>query len=86
MRDAAAADAVVTAVKAAGHRAVALQGDMAKEDDVARVFAAVDRELGRLPIWSTRRASPARPRALEVADAQMMREVIDLNRWVRCSA
>lgn len=79
MRDAAAADAVVTAVKAAGRRAVALQGDMAKEDDVARVFAAVDRELGRLTHLVYSAGITGSPARLEAADAQMMREVIDLN-------
>lgn len=43
-----AADTVVAAVKAAGRKAIAVQGDMAKKDDVERVFAAVDRDLGRI--------------------------------------
>ena len=48
LRDAKAADEVVAAVKAAGQRAVAIQGDMAREDDIARMFATIDKELGRL--------------------------------------
>jgi NAD(P)-dependent dehydrogenase (short-subunit alcohol dehydrogenase family) len=43
-----AAEAVVAAAKAAGRRAIAVQGDMAKKDEVEKVFATVDRELGRL--------------------------------------
>ena len=48
LRDAKSADAVVAAVKAAGQRAVAIQGDMAREADIERTFATIDKELGRL--------------------------------------
>src|SRR5690606_13049381 len=44
----AAADAVVADVKAAGRRGIAVKGDMANPEDVEKVFAAVDRDLGRL--------------------------------------
>jgi NAD(P)-dependent dehydrogenase (short-subunit alcohol dehydrogenase family) len=47
-RDKDAADAVVAAVRAAGRRAIAIKGDMASPRDVARTFAAVDDNLGRL--------------------------------------
>ena len=46
--DKAAADKVVADVEAAGRRAVAGQADMAKPDDVARLFADHDRAFGRL--------------------------------------
>jgi NAD(P)-dependent dehydrogenase (short-subunit alcohol dehydrogenase family) len=45
-RDQASADAVVTAIRAAGARAIAVQGDVAKEPDVLRVFDTAVRELG----------------------------------------
>ena len=45
LRDAKAADEVVMAVKGAGRRAGAIQGDMAREDDIARTFVAIDKEL-----------------------------------------
>jgi len=48
MRDDAGAAAVVGDIKAAGRRAVAVQGDMGSDDDVARLFETVDRELGVL--------------------------------------
>jgi NAD(P)-dependent dehydrogenase (short-subunit alcohol dehydrogenase family) len=41
-----AADALVAAIVAAGGRAVAVQGDVAVEADVVRLFAACDRVLG----------------------------------------
>lgn len=40
------ADAVVREVEAQGRRAIAVQADMAIEDDVVRMFETVDRELG----------------------------------------
>ena len=44
-----------------GVRAITVQGDMAREDDILRLFATVDDQLGALPGWSTTPASPARP-------------------------
>lgn len=46
--DAAAADAVVAAVRATGRRALAVQADISDEADVVRLFSTVDRELGGL--------------------------------------
>jgi NAD(P)-dependent dehydrogenase (short-subunit alcohol dehydrogenase family) len=40
------ADAVVAEIEAAGGRAVAIQGDMAIEADIIRLFEAAERELG----------------------------------------
>jgi NAD(P)-dependent dehydrogenase (short-subunit alcohol dehydrogenase family) len=48
LRDEAAAHDVVAAIARAGGRALALQGDVAREADVVRVFAEVDAKLGRL--------------------------------------
>jgi NAD(P)-dependent dehydrogenase (short-subunit alcohol dehydrogenase family) len=45
-RDAAAAASVVDAIRAAGGRALALQGDVAVEADVVALFDAAQRELG----------------------------------------
>jgi NAD(P)-dependent dehydrogenase (short-subunit alcohol dehydrogenase family) len=46
--DAAAAATVVDAATQAGARAVAVQGDVAVESDVVRLFETCDRHLGRL--------------------------------------
>jgi NAD(P)-dependent dehydrogenase (short-subunit alcohol dehydrogenase family) len=43
-----AAAAVAEAVRSAGRRAMTIQGDMAEEADVLRLFAAIDREWPRL--------------------------------------
>ena len=46
--NASAANAVVRQIRAAGGKALALQADVAQEDQVLALFAAVDAELGRL--------------------------------------
>ena len=48
VRNRAAADAVVDAIRLAGGQAMAVAGDVALEDDVVRMFAAVDQAYGPL--------------------------------------
>ncbi len=43
-----AAASVVAEIRGMGRRAIAVQGDMAKEQDVQRVFSEVDNGLGPL--------------------------------------
>jgi len=79
VRDKAAADAVVADIEAAGRRAVAVQADVAKEGDVARMFAAVDASFGRLThlVCNTGITGPmSRIAELPAAAA---REVLDIN-------
>jgi len=66
-------------VRAAGRRAVAIQGDMAIEADVARTFAGVDKELGRLTHLVYNAGSTGGNSRLEAADSAMIRSVIELN-------
>lgn len=79
LRDAKAADAVVAAVKAAGQRAVAIQGDMGREADIERTFAAIDKELGRLTHLVYNAGATGGYSRLEEADNAMMRAVLELN-------
>ena len=79
VRDAKAADEVVAAVTAAGRKAIAVQGDMAKEADVVRTFATIDKELGRLTHLVYNSGTTGANSRLEAADVAMMREVMDLN-------
>jgi NAD(P)-dependent dehydrogenase (short-subunit alcohol dehydrogenase family) len=44
----AAADAVVQSIRDGGGRALAIQGDVAHEDQIVAMFERVDRELGRI--------------------------------------
>jgi NAD(P)-dependent dehydrogenase (short-subunit alcohol dehydrogenase family) len=48
LRDRRSADAVVREVEQSGGRAVAVAADVASEQDVSRLFATVDAQLGRL--------------------------------------
>jgi NAD(P)-dependent dehydrogenase (short-subunit alcohol dehydrogenase family) len=79
LRDAKAAGEVVAAIKSAGRRAVAIQGDMAKEADVARTFATIDKELGSLTHLVYNSGTTGANSRVEAADVAMMREVIELN-------
>ena len=79
LRDEKAANDVVSAVKAAGQRAVAIQGDAAIEAEVARTFATIDKELGRLTHLVYNAGSTGGNSRLEAADTAMIRSVIELN-------
>src|SRR5204862_3565152 len=74
-----AAGEVVAAVKAAGQRAVAIQGDMAREDDIARTFATIDKELGRLTHLVYNAGTTGGNSRVEAADPKTIRETLDLN-------
>jgi len=78
-REAAAAQAVVDAVMEAGGRAVAVQGDMSSEHDVARVFETVDARLGRLTHLVYNSGIPGPMARVEAMDTQAMRAVFELN-------
>jgi NAD(P)-dependent dehydrogenase (short-subunit alcohol dehydrogenase family) len=77
--DKAAADAVAADVEAAGRRAVVVQADVAVEDDVERMFAAIDESLGRLThlVCNTGITGPLS--RLEALPAKTAREVLDTN-------
>jgi NAD(P)-dependent dehydrogenase (short-subunit alcohol dehydrogenase family) len=76
--DSKAAAAVVDAVKAQGRNAVALQGDMASQADIERVFKAADK-LGPLTHFVYNTGIPGTAGRLDAADPAMMREVIEVN-------
>lgn len=75
----AAAVEIVAAIKGMGQRAVAIQADMAKEADVARTFATVDRELGRLTHFVYSSGITGAPSRFDQASAETFRAVLDLN-------
>jgi len=79
LRDVKAAGEVVATIKAAGQRAVAIQGDMAREDDIARTFATVDKELGRLTHLVYNAGTTGGNSRVEAADPKTIRETLDLN-------
>lgn len=74
-----AAASVVAAVKAAGGNAVAIQGDMAIEADIERVFAETADKLGAITHFVHSSGISGKYSRLDEADAQTMREVIDVD-------
>src|SRR5512135_3011561 len=74
-----AAASVVEAVKKSGGKAVALQGDMAVEADIERVFDEATRALGPITRFIHSAGIPGKLSRLEAAAAQTIRDVIDVN-------
>jgi NAD(P)-dependent dehydrogenase (short-subunit alcohol dehydrogenase family) len=74
----AAAD-VIDAVKTAGGNAVAIQGDMADESDIGRVFERAAKDLGPLTHFVHCAGIIGPYSRLDEASAQMMREVIEID-------
>ena len=73
-----AAEAVVRGARLAGARVLALAGDMAREDDIAALFAAVD-EFGRLTHLVNNAGITGKSGKLADTDPAIIRETIDLN-------
>jgi NAD(P)-dependent dehydrogenase (short-subunit alcohol dehydrogenase family) len=74
-----AAAEVVAACEAAGAKAVALQGDMAVQDDIARVFADAQAALGPLTHVVNNAGITGPASKLAEADPQTIRTCIDVN-------
>jgi NAD(P)-dependent dehydrogenase (short-subunit alcohol dehydrogenase family) len=78
-RDKAAAASVVAEIEKAGRRAVAIQADVSREEDVERLFRTIDETLGRLThlVYNSGITGPvSRIEALATASA---REILDVN-------
>ena len=80
-----AAAGVVAAVKKSGGNAIAIQGDMAIEADIERVFDTVTRELGPITHFVHSSGIIGDYSRLDEADAAKIREVLDLNTLGACS-
>jgi NAD(P)-dependent dehydrogenase (short-subunit alcohol dehydrogenase family) len=74
-----AASRVVSGVEAAGRRAIAVQADVAIEADVARMFDACDRVLGRLDALVNNAAILEKQMRLEAMDAARVSRVLATN-------
>ena len=79
VRDQASADAVAAEIRATGRRAVAIQADVSREEDITRLFAEVDTKLGVLDVLVVNGGVNGRPYRLADAPASQIREVIDVN-------
>lgn len=79
LRDKAAAEEVVSDIKSGDRRAIAIQGDVAREDDVERMFASVDAALGRLTHLVCNTGITGPMSRIEALPAAAAREVLDVN-------
>jgi NAD(P)-dependent dehydrogenase (short-subunit alcohol dehydrogenase family) len=77
--DRAAADAVVADIVALGCRATAIHADVADEDQVVRLFAGAERELGRIEGLVNNAGITGRICRLEELDAASLAEVLTVN-------
>ena len=74
-----AAAAAVNSIAKAGGKAVAIKGDMGVENDVARVFEAVDAKLGRLTHLVYNSGITGKASRVEDVTTQTLRDVMDVN-------
>lgn len=74
-----AADAVVKDIEAEGRKAVAIQGDMAQEADIERLFDTAAKALGPITHFVYNSGIVGRISRLDAVATQTLREVIDLN-------
>jgi NAD(P)-dependent dehydrogenase (short-subunit alcohol dehydrogenase family) len=78
-RDKEGAAAVVADVEKAGRRAVAIQADVVREHDVARLFETIDQRLGRLTdlVYNAGITGPVS--RIENLSTDAAREILDIN-------
>jgi len=77
--NAVAAEAVVTEIEEAGGRALAVQADVAQEDEVERLFHTVDAELPPLTALVNNAGITGMTSRLEEATPDTIRQVMELN-------
>jgi NAD(P)-dependent dehydrogenase (short-subunit alcohol dehydrogenase family) len=70
---------VADEIRAAGGRVLLVQGDTASEDDVMRLFATMDRELGPVTALVNNAGITGKAGRLESYDAASIRRILDVN-------
>lgn len=75
----AAAEGVVRAIRDAGGRAVALQADVADEEQVLRLFAHIDTQLGRLTALVNNAGIVDRSARVEEMSVARLKRMFDIN-------
>ena len=78
-RDATAAEAVAAGVQAAGQKALVVQGDMAKEDDIKALFDQVERDLGPVAGLVNNAGTTGQVKRVDEMTAGDIAGVFDLN-------
>ena len=77
--DAAAAEAVAGEVEAAGRRALVVQADVAREEEVERLFATLDRELGTLTALVNNAGLTGHHGRMDDVSGETLRRVVEVN-------
>lgn len=77
--DAAAANALVASLKAAGAKAVALQGNVAKLEDVVRLFNETEKAFGPVTHLVNNAGITGRSSRLDAVDPRTVEETIAIN-------
>ncbi|MGV3494996.1 MAG: SDR family oxidoreductase [Ramlibacter sp.] len=75
----AAAAEVVAAIRASGGRAIAVQADVAHEDQVLRMFAQVDAQLGRLTALVNNAGVVDRSQRVDEMSVERLKRMFDIN-------
>ena len=73
------AQSVVRDAEASGRRAIAVQGDVSKEDDVTRLFETVDRNLGPVTALVNNAGLTGPSSRLDAVEAETLKRVFDIN-------
>jgi NAD(P)-dependent dehydrogenase (short-subunit alcohol dehydrogenase family) len=79
LANAAAAEAVAADIRAAGQRAITVAGDIGREDDILRLFATVDDELGILDALVNNAGIIARAGRVAEVEADDLRRMFAVN-------
>src|SRR5579862_3826421 len=79
VKNRAAAQSVVDDIVKAGGRAIAVAGDVSREDGVLRLFETVDRDLGRLDALINNAGTVAPQSRLEAMDGARMQRIFATN-------
>lgn len=74
-----AAEAVVSAIERDGGKAIAVQADVAREDDVARLFQTVDDKLGRITALVNNAGIVDQPSTVANMDADRVERMMRIN-------
>lgn len=79
MRSKEAADEVVRDINGAGGKAIAMQADVSKDDQVVRMFAEVDRQLGKVDVLVNNAGTVNRQCRMDEMDEKTLVDVFVAN-------